>query len=358
MPPVFFHAASRAPVVAGAGMIAVDINISGDPPGAPELRAGGSCANVLSILSWLGWHAYPVAHLSDDRFSGILMRDFLRWDVDPACIRVDRDGRTPLIMVRSGKSREGTPVHYFFWKCPVCGANFPAFCPLRPGEVRAVIAQGIRPSVFYFDRISRSSLALAKWYRDEGATIVFEPQWVRSGELFRSCIGVADILKGSREMMHGAFDEIGGKVPLVIETLGPEGVRYRRRTDDGKDAAWHTIPAFPVTAILDTVGAGDWSTAGIIHFLENHGGLQVNDAPDEVVRDAVRFGQALSALNCKFYRARGAMDTLSRTAAASCFAAICRYGDCTVPEKAAKRKPAGRDLPALCPNCTKAGKKI
>lgn len=339
-------------------MLSLDINICVDTPDIPEFRAGGSCGNVLLILSWLGWHAYPVAHLADDRFSGILMRDLLRWDVDPACIRRDRDGRTPLIGVRSGTGLHGNPTHRFFWKCPSCRGNFPAFCPLKPGEVREVIAKGIRPEVFYFDRISRSSLALAKWYREEGATIVFEPQWVRSGELFKRCIGVADILKASREMTKGMIEKVGSEVPLAIETLGPEGVRYRLCRDSEGDGDWHSIPAFPVTGILDTVGAGDWSSAGIIHYLESHRGLPVQDAPVDVVRDAIRFGQALSALNCKFYGARGAMDALSRTSAASCLAQICRHGDCTVPEKAAKRKPAGWKMPVLCPNCPKSGKKI
>jgi len=355
--PVFFHTPSRAPDIVGAGMLSLDISICGDPPAGPEFRAGGSCGNVLLILSWLGWHAVPVAHLADDRFSGVLMRDLLRWDVDPSCIRRDRDGRTPLIGIRAGADPSGNPVHRYFWKCPCCGGNFPAFYPLPPGEVREVIAKGFRPAVFYFDRISRSSLALAKWYRDRGATIVFEPQWVRSGELFRSSVAVADILKASREMTKGLIGEAGAGIPLVIETLGPEGIRYRRGKSSGGDGAWHTVPAFPVTGIRDTVGAGDWCTAGIIHYLESHGGLPVQEAPDEVVRDAIRSGQALSALNCKFSGARGAMDALGRKAAASCIAAICRDGDCTVPERPAKRRAGDRAMPALCPGCTKAGKR-
>jgi fructokinase len=258
-------------------------------------------------------------------------------------------------VVRSGRNRQGKPVHRFSWRCPVCGSQLPVFLPLKPDEVRKVIAGGIRPDIFYFDRVSRSSLVLAQWYRRHGAVVMFEPQWMRKSRIFAECLQAADILKASREMMKRSFEEIDTDgIPLVIETLGSGGLRYRFSGTGSGAQRWQQVAAFPVTGIADTVGAGDWCSAGLLHALLVGGGFPVREAGGEAVRTALRFGQALAALNCKFPGARGAMDALSRPAFRACAAAICRDGDCTVPALKARVQRPGRLPRVLCPRCSQA----
>ena len=54
-----FDLAVQTPVVVGTGLVALDIVINSDVHRPPQLWAGGTCGNVLTILSYLGWHAYP-----------------------------------------------------------------------------------------------------------------------------------------------------------------------------------------------------------------------------------------------------------------------------------------------------------
>jgi fructokinase len=76
----------------------------------------------------------------------------------------------------------------------------------------------------------------------------------------------------------------------------------------GRAGGWKELNAFSVPELLDASGAGDWTTAGIIHALVNLGVTadQVVANVDAVIL-ATKFGQALAALNCGFEGARGLM---------------------------------------------------
>lgn len=49
------------PTVVGTGLVALDV-VFNEKQDEPIGRwAGGTCGNVLSILSWLGWSAWPIS---------------------------------------------------------------------------------------------------------------------------------------------------------------------------------------------------------------------------------------------------------------------------------------------------------
>ena len=47
------------PSIFGTGLIALDLVISSDPATPVQSWVGGTCGNVLSILAYLGWDAFP-----------------------------------------------------------------------------------------------------------------------------------------------------------------------------------------------------------------------------------------------------------------------------------------------------------
>ena len=51
------------PKIFGTGLIALDMVIGPDPETPVRCWAGGTCGNVLSILAWFGWDAYPIARM-------------------------------------------------------------------------------------------------------------------------------------------------------------------------------------------------------------------------------------------------------------------------------------------------------
>ena len=72
---------SSTPKVFGAGLIALDVVIGATPEAPVRSYAGGTCGNVLAILAFLGWEAYPIARLNADVASERVRSDLSRWGV-------------------------------------------------------------------------------------------------------------------------------------------------------------------------------------------------------------------------------------------------------------------------------------
>ena len=72
--------------------------------------------------------------------------------------------------------------------------------------------------------------------------------------------------------------------------------------------AWHVLGAYELPHLVDTAGAGDWCTAGLVYdlFTQQVGSRGSWDAKS--VMRALAFGQALSTLNCLTEGARGLLD--------------------------------------------------
>ena len=50
--------------VIGVGLVSLDFVVNVSDRSAVRAWAGGTCGNVLTILGYLGWDAYPVARLN------------------------------------------------------------------------------------------------------------------------------------------------------------------------------------------------------------------------------------------------------------------------------------------------------
>ena len=96
-------------------------------------------------------------------------------------------------------------------------------------------------------------------------------------------------------------------MPVEIETIGANGLRLRLGGNRGT-GEWNGLRAFSAPVLLDAAGAGDWTTAGIIHSLVVRGmSAEQAVANFDAVVSATKFGQALAAINCGFEGARGLM---------------------------------------------------
>jgi hypothetical protein len=99
---------------------------------------------------------------------------------------------------------------------------------------------------------------------------------------------------------------------LLIETVGAAGLRYRWKASGKTSTTWVESKALPVEDVKDTAGSGDWCTAGLLSKVAARGYAHFSAATDECMAEAIKFGQALAAWNCRFEGARGGMYAVSR----------------------------------------------
>lgn len=299
--------------VFGAGLIALDLVIGVDPEAAIGAWAGGTCGNVLSILAYLGWDAYPIARMNGDPASERVRADMARWGVHLDYASCGPTAHTPIIIQEIRKGRDGRPRHRFSWSCPQCGQWLPSFKPVTARAAEAILPALSRASVFFLDRLSRATLDLANEAAQQGAIVVFEPSGNSTEKLMAEAITLAHIVKYADERLAGVKGLMSKSATMLIEvqTFGEQGLRYRHRLG-GATPRWKHLSAIPAPRLADTCGSGDWCTAGLITMVAAEGAAGLRAATSDKLKDALRYGQALAAWNCGFEGARGGMYSVSQ----------------------------------------------
>ncbi|WP_342110488.1 PfkB family carbohydrate kinase [Methylobacterium sp. SI9] len=296
------------PKVFGAGLIALDLVIGPDPGEPVRSWAGGTCGNVLSILAFLGWDAYPIARMNGDPASDRVRSDMARWGVHLDWANCAPTSHTPIIVQEIRRGRDGRPKHRFSWACPHCGEWLPSF-----KAITVTAADAIKPaldgaSVFFLDRLSRASLTLAAEASSRGALVVFEPSGKSTDKLMAEAIALAHVVKYADERLTGIEGVMADSSATLLEvqTLGEQGLKYRHRLNRGV-SDWEQMSAIPAPRLADTCGSGDWCTAGFIARAAVGGQDGLRRIGTGGVQSALRYGQALASWNCGFEGARGGM---------------------------------------------------
>jgi sugar/nucleoside kinase (ribokinase family) len=299
------------PWIVSSGFVALDVVLGIEDPDCARFYSGGTSGNVSASMAFLGWKSSPVARLAEDEAGAFVRADLNRWGVDTSFLGTASTCPTPIVVQKIFVGKDGTPKHRFLWNCPDCGAYFPSFRPVLGESVPGIAALIEKPTVFFTDRISKSSLKLAEHCKEAGAAIVFEPSGVGDPTQFVRMLGICDILKYSDQRAKSFSDLLhNNRVLLEIQTLGEEGLRFILRTPRASKN-WTQSPSHDVK-VVDTAGAGDWTTAGLIAHLLADGSESLKRLTKEKVLDALNYAQALAAINCQFEGARGAMYQLPR----------------------------------------------
>ena len=354
-----FRLKRPAPVAVGTGLVALDIVINGWESESPLLSAGGSCGNVMSILSYLGWATFPVARLGNDPAADFLCKDLATFGVHLDFLYRERKGRTPIVIEVIPVSTSATHAHFFSFTCPHCGASLPRHRAILKNNVKDIIDRVPKPSVFYFDRVSRAAVEMAKIYSTQGALIVFEPSTTGNGRLFEECAQVSHIIKYSHERIGRMPASARGATPfLEIETLGAYGLRFRISTHDIQLSNWEYLESYKVDDLKDEAGSGDWCTAGIIHLLGQEGVEGLKKARKEEILKALSLGQGLAALKCRFEGARGAMYCLGLKQLEASVKDIIRGRQLKTTTQRNIPETVERLLHSICVNCHNSYKAV
>jgi sugar/nucleoside kinase (ribokinase family) len=296
--------AANNPTCIGVGFVAVDI-----VEGSSEefVAAGGSCGNVMAILAWLGWQSFPVARLGQDWAAGVVRKEFQALKVKEIFLSDERSVQTPIVIQRFVEDKKGKRVHRFSLACPECGGWLPRYRASTLAQASEVTESSVAPKTLYMDRVSPAALRVAAWAKEKGALIVFEPSSIGDERQFQRAVDLCHVLKFSHDRLGHLRDLREANGPkIIIDTLAEEGLRLRWR------GHWSDLPAFTPPIFLDGAGAGDWTSAGFIHRLGATGAKIIETLQKPRLLAALRFGQALAALNCGFEGARGAMMAMTR----------------------------------------------
>lgn len=299
-------------------------------------RAGGTAANVAAILAYLGWNAVLAGQAGDDLGGDELVADLRSAGVDVGQITRAPQAQTPRLV--HDIRHDG---HFYRYGCEVCGTRFPRSRPLTLEGAKACLDAHPAPSVFLFDRANAATLMLAEKYSEAGSTVMFEPSVPANAETLGRAARVSHIIKHSDDRSVGGLNDLPVRPrqgQLRIVTHGAEGLELRLGTGRGR-----RFSAL-ATLSMDTGGAGDWTTAGFLAGCVSHGEI-ARDKLD----DALRFGQALAAVNCAVAGARGLMGLTASSARRRARRVLDEGGLTSAPRVAQMQPPSEHD--GACPSC-------
>jgi len=262
--------------VVTSGFAAVDVVVNGNVLASP----GGTAVNVASILARLGWSSEVAGTVGDDPAGGLLIRTLEAEQVGTQHLRQFADWSTPIVVQERHRND-----HVWRFSCPVCGARFAKHRPSEASYATTIVKQIPAPDVFFFDRVSLFTIELARRWKEAGTLVFFEPAGLGRPALFERAVGIADVVKYSSERAPAFADQLPSATTTLIETLGERGARVR------VDGTWSLVPGNRIGQLVDSAGAGDWTSAGVIDALVN-----VQGGSDWTT--AIAVGQRLGADAC------------------------------------------------------------
>ncbi|HVM00633.1 MAG TPA: nucleoside/nucleotide kinase family protein [Egibacteraceae bacterium] len=276
-------AGETTPAVVVAGDALVDLTPATTVRGgrAYEPHPGGSCLNVAVGLGRLGVPTAFLGRLSTDRFGGLL-REHLAASGVSARYVLPTDDLTTLAIVHLV---EGQATYAFHAAeaadrglLPSHLAGLPGGGALPDGSALHVGSLGL-----VLEPVASTLEGLLR--RESGRRLVTLDPNVRPGLVadrdayrrrFERQVALVDVVKASEEdlawLYPGVAEEdvvarwLAAGVRLVVVTAGGEGARATTPAGAARVGA-------PPVAVVDTVGAGDAFTAGVLAHLHDHAAL-------------------------------------------------------------------------------------
>ena len=224
-------------------------------------EVGGTCGNVMCMLADLEVETYPQACLDDSPEGFRIKADLERYGCDTRFVTNTPDGGTTLLRVTHRRNPDGTEKRSVRPSAPG-GSRFPKRKYLRmrdqaPAFVRELTAEFI-PDFYFFSDPAAGHRTIARELRSMGATVYYEPRRIATNADLE-CIALSDIIKFSDENIPDASFANSFSDKLFVQTCGQNGLRYKFR-----DGEWKMLPPVVNNNVVDTEGAGDWTTTAII----------------------------------------------------------------------------------------------
>jgi fructokinase len=235
-------------------------------------RVGGSVWNVARALAVLGERTAFAGAISRDRFGDALWASSEAVGLDLRLMQ--RVQRSPLLAV----VEQGEPPRYFFIGDDSADLHFdPAALPAGwRKELRWAHFGGISLAR---EPLASTLVALARELKAQGVAISYDPNYrnlmdERYTPILQQMAALADVIKVSDDDLRGLFPGLALEHALErLRAFNPAA--YCLLTRGGLGASlFHggqrCDARAPKVEVVDTVGAGDASVAGLLHSLARY----------------------------------------------------------------------------------------
>ena len=263
-------------------------------------EVGGTCGNVMCMLSYFGWQAFPLTKL-DRSEEGLGMTDSLKkYGCDCRFVTNTDDGGTTILTIKHGLDENGNKRTRVMHGSPG-GSRFPRRRHLRLRDQAPAFIEALDfvPDVFFFDDPAAGYRYMARELREKGALVYFEPSVIKEKADFES-IKASDVVKFSGENVQDVSFVDDYKDKLFIQTLGGEGLRFNLRGE-----GWVNLPPVENDNVVDWEGAGDWTTSAFLNELAEADALSVKRLTFKLVKEALEKAQDVASKSVSFMGSKG-----------------------------------------------------
>lgn len=271
---------------------------------------GGSSLNVSTAAARLGQPTAFLAQISTDIFGHALVEHIEREGIDSSYV-LRSPASTTLAFVEERPSADGVPQAHFSFVGK--GAADTLYDPRpRPALPQTTHFMQFGSISLLTDPTASSITDIVGAHRDR-LTVVFDPNcrpqltpdlaeyrrklegWLKLAHLVKVSDQDLGWLEPDRSLEEVARGWLERGPHAVIVTRGENGSALYR-----KNRAPVEIPT-PKVSVVDTVGAGDTYTAGLMVGLLERGhtkSAQLEAHSDDLMREVMQFAAASAAINC------------------------------------------------------------
>lgn len=269
-------------------------------------EVGGTCGNVMCMLSQLGWDARPQVKL--DKNEGEKLKDSLiNYGCDTRHVSLVDKGGFSGLMCTHRKNRNSGEHELGLRGFGPNGSQFRKITELRARDEVPAFLDTIDeiPDVYFFDHNEAGPRKIAEELNKRGSLIYYECENNRDWNKFIKSVEVADIVKFSDENVPDLTFCNDYKDKLFIQTQGSKGMRFSLKGGD-----WKQVQPVPVENVVDWEGCGDTVSAVFLNELYKLGLPKVSELTEEQVLEALNVAAEKSALNTQYYGSKGWLNTL------------------------------------------------
>lgn len=262
---------------------------------------GNTCGNVACILPHLGVQTFPIAHFDESEEGVKMVEDLRSYGADVRYVNSSASGGTTLQRC-THKIDNNTGEKTISFRATSPGSRFPRrrFIRVRDEAPAFLEHLDIEPDVYFFDASEAGLRYLASALREKGTLIYFEPESEADENKFLKGVEVSDIVKFSHEKISDLSFTDRYIDKLFIRTLGVEGLEFNLC---GK--GWIKIESPSNDNVVDTEGAGDWTTSQFIACLCEKDILAVCKMTEENIIECLQKAVQTASNSVSYFTSKG-----------------------------------------------------